>query len=390
MRRLLPCLLACAVSACAGSGSATSTVPSSPLAVGSASAAPTLAATAATSPSPLPTAVVSRELWITTDVAVQRTPGATDTAVVHLGANYPVLATLASATVAGEAWIEVEWKTPSRTGKGWLPASATTADGPRGTATAGIDALDVGLEEYLEALGPRVGVSVRDVTRGTTYGFNANRSYYVASSVKVAIMLTLMSQVEHLGRSLTGHERFLVKAMIENSNNKAADELYLEIGADEGLEAFMSEIGIAGLDAKTAEIGWGYSTITPAAMSALLERLHEGSILDAADRATALHHMRTIEAGQTTGVGDSSPIGATIAMKDGWIDVHDRLGPYVVNSSGIVTVDCETYVISIYTDRDPNYTAGFAIVRRVARVVGERLIPDWEHVSTCLAAAGQF
>jgi beta-lactamase class A len=334
--------------------------------------------------------MVSRELWITTDVAVRRTPGASGEVEVHLGANYSVLATFASATVAGETWLEVEWKSPSRAGKGWLPVSATSSSGSRGTAKAGMDALDDGLADYLSALGERVGVAVIDVTRGASYGYNASRSFYVASSVKVAIMLTLMSQVEHLGRALTGHEKFLLKGMIQNSNNLAADDLYVRIGADVGLGAFMSEIGIAGLVAKPAAIGWGYSTITPAAMAALLQRLHEGSILNTADRALALHHMQTIEAGQTTGVGDSSPIGATIAMKDGWIDVHDRLGPYVVNSSGIVTVDCETYIIAIYTDRDPTYTAGFNIVRHVARVVGQSLLPDWERVSTCLAAAGQF
>lgn len=340
-------------------------------------------------PSALPTTVVSRQLWTTADVALLKTPGSTDEIEVHLGANFPVLATSESATLDGCLWLAVEWQTSGRSGKGWLPAAATTTDRPDGAATAGIDALDEDLEEYLEALGPRAGVAVLDLTRGTTYGYNSGRSYYVASSVKVPIMLTLMSQVEHLGRKLTGHELFLLKGMIENSNNKAADELYLEIGEDKGLGAFMSEIGVAGLAAKPARIGWGYSTITPAAMATLLKRLHEGSILDAADRAIAIHYMETIEAGQRTGVGDSSPVGATIAMKDGWIDVHDYAAPYVVNSSGIVTIDCETYVVSIYTDRDPTYTAGFAIVRYVARVVGQRLVPDRVHVGTCPASGGR-
>ena len=71
------------------------------------------------------------------------------------------------------------------------------------------------------------------------------------------------------------------------------------------------------------------------------------------------------------GVGDSSPAGATIAMKDGWYGpIDDPSGPWVVNSSGIVTLGAETYILSIYTDHDNGSGPGYTIVRHVAKSVG--------------------
>jgi hypothetical protein len=85
--------------------------------------------------------------------------------------------------------------------------------------------------------------------------------------------------------------------------------------------------------------------------------------------------MRHIESDQQVGVGDSSPAGAIVEMKDGWIDIDDTTsGPYVMNSSGIVSKAGETYVIAIYTIRNRNYPVGFAIARHVALVVGQKLM----------------
>ena len=388
MRRLLLCLLACSASACAGAPSTGLVSPTPAASVAAAASASRAPATLVPSPSAVATAVAPRELWTSTDVALTTIPGKDGKIAVHLGPNFPLAATLNSAIVDNCTWLEVAWRTAGRAGTDWLPASAVTTTQPAAAATADFDALDEELAEYLASFGPTLGVAVLDVTRGTTYAYNATRSYYAASSMKVPIMLTLLSQIEDLGRQPTGYELSLLKWMIENSNNKSADELYEEIGAEKGIRAFMTSISVSGLSASPKENGWGYSRITPAAMAALMKRLHDGTILNASDRALALRYMSTIENGQRTGVGDSSPAGATIAMKDGWIDVHDAAGPYVVNSSGIVTVGCETYIVAIYTDRDPTYTAGFKIVRQVARMVGESLMPDWETLTSSCGLAG--
>jgi beta-lactamase class A len=307
-------------------------------------------------------------------VALSDSAGSDGTAVVHLGKNFPLTWTSKTTEVAGKLWCEAAWQTPSRHGTGWLPASAVTAAKPTEGAQASFDALDPSLAAYLASLGTRIGVDVFDETRGVTYTFNADRSFFCASSVKVPIMLTFLSQIEAQGREPTSTEYRLLRTMIENSDNRSADRLYEKIGAQAGINAFMREIGLSGL-VPNKPGWWGHSTITPATMVALLTRLHQGTILTEAHRLLALGYMEHVDSLGRVGVGDSSPAGATIAMKDGWTGALDGTGTYVVNTSGIVTLGAETYIISVYTDHDRSYGEGWKIIRQVCRLVGQDLIP---------------
>lgn len=292
---------------------------------------------------------------------------------VHLGANFPIILTSGSALVDGRRWYEAEWETPGRSATGWLPSSAVTTTKPDGAPGADIDALDEALSKYLDSFGTRVGVAVYDVTRDVHYGHNADRPYFVASSIKVPIMLTLLGQLEAHKRSPNATEMSLLTDMIEYSDNQAANKLYIEVGYQRGIAAFLKRLGITELQVGAA-MPWGYSTFTPGAMVKLLARLENGTILNEADRALALGLMHHITPSQRVGVGDSSPAGAAVWMKDGWITAPSPGGPTVMNTSGIVTLGAETYIISVYTDRDRNYEAGFTIVRHVCQIVGERLM----------------
>jgi Beta-lactamase enzyme family len=298
------------------------------------------------------------------------TPADDRVAQVHLGSNFPVTLTSDVETVDDARWRQATWMTPGRHGTGWLPATSLTTKRPAGVASASLDALDQALGAYLTKLGKRVGVKVWDVTRGVAYTWNAGVGYLMASSVKVPIMLALLTRLEAKGRRPTTAELTLLTTMIENSNNDSATALWTEIGNGPGLAAFMRKVGIAGY---VPSIHWGYSSITPTAMVALLGKLHAGTILSAADRKLALGLMEHVQAGQRSGVGDSSPAGATIAMKDGWVPGPD--GQWEVNSSGIVTVGSETYIISVYTTDSATSGAGFAITRHVCEIVGDRLVP---------------
>lgn len=291
---------------------------------------------------------------------------------VHLGPNFPLTLTLKTATVDGKAWAQVTWQTPGRHGTGWVEVAALTMIQTSGGAVASFDALDTALADYLADYGKRVGVELLDVTRGVTYTYNADRPYLVASSMKVPIMLTLLTQLEAKGRGPNATELSRLTTMIENSNNTSASYLYKEIGYQAGINAFMKQVGIIGLTPQTPHVGWGWSTITPAAMVSLLELLHEGKVLNAKDRAQALKLMEHIQADQRVGAGDSSPAGATVALKDGWVLGPDNL--YVMNSSGIITVGSETYIVAAYTMDDKTYGEGFRIVRHIYSIIGARMV----------------
>jgi beta-lactamase class A len=296
----------------------------------------------------------------------------TGAAQVHLGPNFPVTLTSGRKSVEGEPWHEVTWATPGRRGTGWLPGSSVTLDRRAGLASAGIDALDAGLATYLANLGPRVGVAVTDVTRGVSYTYNAGHAYVSASSMKVPIMLTLLSQHEEQRRRLTAGERSLLTTMIENSDNASASALYAAIGYQAGITAFMRQIGLSGLRPASPVRGWGWSMITPRTMAALLQRLKAGTILTAKNRALALGLMEHVQASQQWGVGDTRPAGATVALKDGWTLGPDGL--WVANSSGIVTAGDEVYVIAVYTKANRTVAEGKRIVSHVCEVIGKRLV----------------
>ena len=336
------------------------------------SATATLTPTWTPVPAPTPTPIAG-PAWTT--VAVGLTDRAAGASVsVHLGKAFPLTLTGNSSEAGGVPWFEAAWKTPARTGTGWLPGSALTRTKPDSIAEAQFDALDPDLAKYLASLGTRIGVEVLDVSRGTIYAYNADRSYFCASSVKVPIMLAFLSQLEAKHREPTSSERRLLATMIENSNNHSAEQLYERIGAQKGLNAFTRAIELKGL-VPNKPGWWGHSTITPAAMVRLLQMLHQGTILNEAHRKLALTYMTHVDSHGRVGLGDNSPAGAKVAMKDGWTAALDGSRTYVVNTSGIVTVGGETYIAAIYTNRDRSYGDGWKIVRHVSSILGRRLAP---------------
>ena len=211
-----------------------------------------------------------------------------------------------------------------------------------------------------------------DVTRGVRYTYNASRAFVTASSIKVPIMLALLGQLEAQNRLPTSRERSLLTTMIQDSDNVAATTLYAEIGGQGGIAAFMRQVGVSGLSPASPTRGWGWSTITPRAMAALLERLHAGTILTAENRALALGLMENVQASQQWGVGDTRPTGSTVAMKEGYATGPD--GVWVANSSGIVTAGDEVYVIAVFTTGNRTVAEGKGIVNHVSGVIGKRLV----------------
>ena len=358
-------LLGCLAAVCMACGSGPTALPSpGGSSASAATAVETASMTAAPtdSPTPSPTIRTSGPAWTTKAVAVY--PKATDDGAVqvNLGAAFPVTLTSKSATVEGATWDEITWQTPGRHATGWVPAAAVTLTQPEGMATAAINALDEDLGEYLAKLGNRIGVV-------------ATRTYFVASSIKVPILLTFLTQLEAKKREPTAHEQSLMRTMIENSNNTSASALYAAIGEGKGLNAFMKSVGISGLTPHVYGTpgSWGHSTISATTMVALLTKLHDGSVLNDAHRALALGYMSHIDSAGRVGIGDSSPKGAKWWMKDGWTTALDGTGTSVVNTSGIVTLGAETYILSVYTNGDRGYAAGWKIVRHVSSIVGDRL-----------------
>ncbi len=319
-----------------------------------------------------PTVVVSpqQRTWTLGKTTLLSAPG-TGQAVAHVEQHFPLTLLDNPSWNAGRLWYHAQWIAATHTGAGWVEASAITFTSPGNVVgRASFDALSPTLAAYLTSISSDVDAVVYDVTRQRYYTYHATAQFIMGSSMKVPIMLTFLDMTEREGREPNAQEMDLLTTMIENSNNDSASALYYgEIGGAAGVASYLRRIGITGLDPNPN--AWGYSLVTPLAMVNLLTLLHDGRILTAHDHRLALYLMGHIEPDQQVGVGDTAPAGASVAMKDGWLPGPDGL--WAMNSSGIVTLGRETYIIAAYTHEQPSLGDGQAIVRHICGTVASLL-----------------
>lgn len=221
--------------------------------------------------------------------------------------------------------------------------------GPLG-ATSAMDTLSPQLAAYVAQQNGDMGVAVYDVTHNRTYTANADQTYILASSTKVYLMLADLTRIESAGRQPSDNDTQLLTAMIEHSNNDAAQTIYEQIGYASGMQQYLGSIGIT--DYAQCSDGWGCAKASPADMVHALTLLQQGKVLNAADRQLALGLMSQIEADQRMGVGETAPSSATYYMKDGWLNYPD-VSLWNLNSSGIVVAGKETYIVSVYSQNQP-------------------------------------
>jgi hypothetical protein len=309
-------------------------------------------------------------IWAESDTALLKAPE-TGAALAHVGQHFP-LTLLGNATWSnGTLWYHVGWSAPKSGGTGWAPAATTSFVSP-GTVPgwASFDVLSPDLESYLDSIGDNVDAVVYDLTRQRYYAYNASAQFIMGSSIKVPTMLALLNLTESQDREPDDNEMYLLTTMIENSDNDSAAALYYDELGPSAITSYLQSLGIT--DMVPDCCAFGYSLTTPLAMVNLLTMLDTGTILTAQDRGLALSLMGQIESDQQVGVGDSAPPGATWAMKDGWLPGPDDL--WAMNSSGIITLDSETYIISVYTQEQNSLEDGQAIVQQVCNEVASLLL----------------
>jgi len=230
-----------------------------------------------------------------------------------------------------------------------------------------LSALSPDLARYVAAQGDDMGVAVYDVTRNRYYAYHEDAPFVLGSSAKVYILAAYLDYVESQGRRPDAGEVRALTAMIEQSDNDAAQLLYDHLGNDAGQRAYLEKIGITGYAACT--YGWGCAELSPGAMVKTLALLQTGRILSAEDRAFALDLLKNVQADQRFGVGETAPSGAQVYMKAGWVPYPDTA--WNLNSSGIVVTGGETYVISVYSKNQPSMD--WAKVDHVCAAVAQAL-----------------
>ncbi len=305
--------------------------------------------------------------------------GATGSPIATFYTPVPVALASDPLWFGGVLWYHITWQNLATWRDGWVTAdqvsfsAPTGATGMTGPSGAGAQIVDLGaLSPQLGTFahnqggGAAVAVYVPDLNR--YYVYNPNAQMIAASTFKIPILLTLLSQAESQRRGLTGDEQADAQSMIEYSGNDAAAALYADVGYDAGIERFMASVGLT-ITINTN--GFGYSTMTAMTMTRLLDDLRAGRILDAVDRQYALNLMSNVSPAQQMGVGATAPAGATVALKDGW-GIGD--GGWITDSVGIVTGGGHTYIISVFADGRATSDDGWSVVDTICRDAAANLL----------------
>ncbi len=207
-----------------------------------------------------------------------------------------------------------------------------------------------------------VGLEVYDPAAHARAEVNARDEFHSESIVKVSILGTLLHDSDRAGKPLDGEDADLARSMIEVSDNDAAEDLYLDVGAVAGVTAFDRSIGMRDTFPNDH---FGETLTTAADQIVLLRRVLHRGVLSAASVAFARMLMSNVDPGQSWGVSGGAPSGAHLFIKNGWSPLTGD-DDWEVNSIAYIDGRRQRVLIAVLTSADPSEAYGIATIRAVA------------------------
>jgi beta-lactamase class A len=259
------------------------------------------------------------------------------------------------------------------------PASrpSTPRRKPATTPRAIVDATMRRLSAQLPAGGVSVGVV--DTNTGARYSFGATGGMRTGSVYKLLVLETLLLQHQDEGTQLDDGEMSLAAPMIESSDNKAAYQLFLDIGGNDGLRTGAHRLGMTHTIPGQADPA--LTTSSAADGLTLVKNLVSQHPLSQYSRSVALGLLHNLESDQRWGVGAVADRGTTFANKNGWLQVDNSNGPdedddsrWLVNSVGIVTVHRQQVLMAVFTQHGDSLDDGIDLVESLAKVLAPAVV----------------
>jgi Beta-lactamase enzyme family len=266
------------------------------------------------------------------------------------------------------------------------PASGTPSASATPSAAASATALAPRADPFGAAtaafLGGRSGTvlaAVYNVRTHQTWTTGAGPPQDEASIVKLDILETLLAQ--RGSALLSGSESSLAQNMIEDSDNKAATDLWDAVGGGTGIGSFNSHAGLAETTPSGCVQcpgfpwpGWGLTKTVPADQLALLREIIEPSaLLTAADRSYARGLMENVTPSQRWGVSGGVPATVTVGLKNGWLPLNDADTDWQVNSVGWVSGQGRDYLVAVLTTGNSTEQYGIDTIGGLSAVL-------WQHL----------
>lgn len=174
------------------------------------------------------------------------------------------------------------------------------------------------------------GIAAVDLATGRLASFNGDTPFPMASTVKVAIAATYLSEVDEGRRSLADLNgadtaSALMERMIIHSDNRATDQLLAMLGGPATVDAWLHRNGLAGIRvdrtiaqllAARRDLRDPRDSSTPKAMLGLLGAIDSGRVLKPESRLVLLDLMRRCATGKNR-IKALLPAGTPVEHKTG-------------------------------------------------------------------------
>lgn len=258
-------------------------------------------------------------------------------------------------------------KSPPAVQKPGTCGSHPSRPAPAGTGAKTGARLDCALAAALAPLalshGGTFAVGIVDETTGAEAVYHGGRYFHAASVENADMLAALLLQHQQAGAPLSDYLGWLAGAMMEHSDNDAANALWDAAGGQSAMQAANRLLGLRHTNLG-ADGYWGLTSTTVTDQLRLLADLTSArSPLHAAARRYALGLMEQAAAGQRWGVSAAASQGAGTAVRNGWMPDPLR---WVINSIGVVRHHGQELLIAVLSKDNASEASGIALVRAAA------------------------
>jgi beta-lactamase class A len=246
------------------------------------------------------------------------------------------------------------------------------------------DAFDPFPDSYVEAITWATGmahlsVAVEDISSGCRFGFGSQDYFPTASVVKAEIMGAVFLHLQDIGETtLPRSLEPVMYAMIHDSDNDAATQLYDWLGGSWALQSYGERLGLT--NTQNGGRGWGVDATTSDDQLTLLRSLLDGGgVLNDAWVAEARRFMGNIASGQAWGVSAGLPQGAKAYLKNGWFlaEPGTTFGPVGYlreNSIGLIQLpNGRRYTIAVFGNEWVNERLAISVIENISSQVATAL-----------------
>lgn len=255
-------------------------------------------------------------------------------------------------------------------------ATTIIVPAPASASSPGLIGLEREMSRLLAERSGEYGIAAIDLRDGATVAVNGDIPFPMASTVKLAIAATFLTEVDQRRRSLddmiAGRPAAKVmELMVVRSNNIAADQLLATVGGPVAVQQWLVSHRIDGIrvDRTIAQLlrerghlADSRDVATPLAMVTLLNKLDNGTALTQQSRRYLFDLMSRCETG-TRRIRALLPAGTPVEDKTGTLDG-------VTNDVGFITMpDGRRVAIAVFArggrDRQP-------VIAQVSRMIYDR------------------